>query len=765
MTQQEMDAIQVSKSDQLTFDYMAGEEVKTQAKTEIDSKLIMQAIKEHYKKGGKGSLKSTLIKVGLNDLEADVISQYVKGQMKEATDAQMQQIIDGVIPGKAEAVDKSIKDLLSEGAYGEALKVAIGQKKGIPVFTQDMADMVMKRAKEIGEMPRGRQRDIETAKLVRDVVENIPVGIGRKISTFQTMMMLLNAKTTIRNLLGNSMFRQLDTFTMNTIGAGVDKLVASSTGQRTTLARLADARKKQKEGYKQGWQYGKEDALLGISTTDNDTKFELKSGRTFSRGTPLGKMETVLNLALRATDRAAFTASYLDSLEEQMLIAGVVEPTQEMHDNAVMLGLYRTFNDDTVLSKLFSEAKRTLNIAGLPNREFGLGDLLMKFPRTPANIMMRSIDYSPVGAVMGMIALYKNHSSSDYLTQRMAVEKFSRGIMGSGIIGIGAFLATIGILTGSDPDEDKDKYELQTQAGLREFSVNLSAIPRVLMLEKNGGELRPGDKLASYDWAQPISMGIAVGADTVLGSGETLDMLSTVVRAAEAGVTTLTEQPLFTGIANMFRYGDPVQGLTQILKGMPATFTPSLLSQVAQAVDGGSTDPYSFYPIGRQAWNLIANRLPGSMEIGDTPLGRGAVPNRIGVLGNEQVFYQEDEGIVSRLAKSMLSPSILSEYMPSEEAQFLIELFDATGDSDVIPNKPQKQYTLTRRNGEKVVIKPTPKEWEEWSRWLGENTRADISRALNYTKGWSPEEQADEIKYLIDRRRDELKEMIFMQQN
>ena len=71
-----------------------------------------------------------------------------------------------------------------------------------------------------------------------------------------------------------------------------------------------------------------------------------------------------------------------------------------------------------------------------PN-EFGFGDLFMPFPKTPANILGRAIDYSPVGAAMTVFKLLSDTSGSSYLKQRMAVEGFSRAIMGTGMIAIG----------------------------------------------------------------------------------------------------------------------------------------------------------------------------------------------------------------------------------------------------------------------------------------------------------------------------------------
>ena len=46
-------------------------------------------------------------------------------------------------------------------------------------------------------------------------------------------------------------------------------------------------------------------------------------------------------------------------------------------------------------------------------------------------------------------------------------------------------------------------------------------------------------------------------------------------------------------------------------------------------LDGRDTDPYSFYDDGRQAWNLIANRMP---------ILREGMPQRHTVLGDPKHY-------------------------------------------------------------------------------------------------------------------------------
>src|SRR5690606_8348171 len=114
-------------------------------------------------------------------------------------------------------------------------------------------------------------------------------------------------------------------------------------------------------------------------------------------------------------------------------------------------------------------------------KEFGLGELILKYPKTPANILGRAIDYSPIGVVVTMLKLYGDTESSQYVKRRMGVEGISRALMGTGLITVGAILAKIGVLTGGNSDDDEDIYNLKKQYGLRDFSVNVSAIPRLIM--------------------------------------------------------------------------------------------------------------------------------------------------------------------------------------------------------------------------------------------------------------------------------------------
>ena len=80
----------------------------------------------------------------------------------------------------------------------------------------------------------------------------------------------------------------------------------------------------------------------------------------------------------------------------------------------------------------------------------------------------------------------------------------------------------------------------------------------------------------------------------------------------------------------------------------------------------------------------------------------------------QNTILEEEDGLLSRAFNSFLNPSITSKYMPPAEAELLFDLYESSGDPDIVPRGPQKSYTI-----DKVKYTFTPETWEEMSKWLG----------------------------------------------
>lgn len=723
---------------------------------------IKDIVRKHYE--GTIELTKTLTdklieKTGLEGIEAEILATFIKKEMEKKTNKAKKSVINNIFKEKKsyerKSLDQQILELSNLGALtNDNIRPLVAEKLGLPVFSKELAEYVYNQAQYIQTLELGsRERDVATAKMLQTIADHMPTSFWHKVATIQTMSHLLNMRTFLRNLIGNALFGTLDTIAHNYLAAPIDKILSIKTGRRTAIHRnIFKIIEKQWQGYKQGMKLGIEDALLGIDTFGEATKFELRKQRTFKGGI-LGSLETVLEISLRATDRAAFTAAFFDSLDEQMKIAGVDVPTEEMIDNATALGLYRTFNDATKLSEGAASIKKALNKISsyvTQTEDFGLGDLVLKYPRTPANILARAIDYSPIGVAISMLKIMTDKDASGYLKQKIAVESLARGLAGTSLIAAGMVLAKLGIITGNKDDDDKDIYELRKQYGLSDYSVNMSALKRYIrsgFKDPTAGELRVGDEITSYDWAEPLAIHFAVGADTQLGSGEALSTLGTIVSALEAGGQALTGQPLLLGLTKLFQYGDLMEGLTNVLAELPAGFTPVLLSQIAYTLDPVRRDPYTLYTREERILNAVMNKIPGLKE---------KLPARYTVLGDIQRYADERDSLIERAFRSMMSPANINEYKPTPEVRLIIDLYERTGLTDHIPRKIQRSYKF-----DGIEYELTPEEYAELSEWAGKEIKGRINYAMDlYMADWSDEDKVEEIAYIIKEVSKEVREKV-----
>ena len=742
--------------------------VERQISKALDNELRKMGIKlkdivrEHYQTTQEvtKSLTDKLVEdTGLTGIEAEILSRFIKKQMEEKTNKAKENVLSNMFKERKsyerKSLDQQILELSNLGALtNDNIRPLVAEKLGLPVFSKELAEYVYNQAQYIQTLELGsRERDVATAKMLQTIADHMPTSFWQKVATIQTMSHLLNMRTFLRNLIGNTLFGALDTIAHNYLAAPIDKILSIKTGRRTAIHRsIFKIMEKQWQGYKQGMKLGIQDAILGIDTFGEATKFELRSQRTFKGGI-LGSLETVLDISLRATDRAAFTAAFFDSLDEQMKIAGVDLPTEEMIDNAIALGLYRTFNDATKLSEGAASIKKALNKISsyvTQTEDFGLGDLVLKYPRTPANMLARAIDYSPIGVAISMLKIMTDKDASGYLKQKIAAESLARGLAGTSLIAAGMVLAKLGIITGNKDDDDKDIYELRKQYGLSDYSVNMSALKRYIrsgFKDPTAGELRFGDEITSYDWAEPLAIHFAVGADTQLGSGDALSTLGTIVSALEAGGQALTGQPLLLGLTKLFQYGDLMEGLTNVLAELPASFTPALLSQIAYTLDPVRRDPYTLYTREERILNAVMNKIPGLKE---------KLPARYTVLGDIQRYADERDSLIERAFRSMMSPANINEYKPTPEVRLIIDLYERTGLTDHIPRKIQRSYKF-----DGVEYELTPEEYAELSEWAGKEIKGRINYAMDlYMADWSDEDKVEEIAYIIKEVSKEVREKV-----
>lgn len=558
-----------------------------------------------------------------------------------------------------------------------------------------------------------------------------PSGIGKKIATTQTIAQLLNPKTIIRNVVGNELFYRLERLN-KLVATPIDWARTKLTGgQRTVTFSTAG-----QGGYWEGFIKGAKAGWKGVSPQGITTQYDLGNGPAFNiKGNFASKTMAYLERAMGATlkgfDHAAYTRAKNQTLGELATLRaintfGKADPAvvkkfmAEAEDNLLNIadqyGKYVTFQDDNIISNTLVKTKRALN-AG---QDFGVGDLLLKYPKTPGALIARGLEYSPLGILKAGYQLAKVKGifkgTPDVREVTLAL---SRAITGSaGLTVAGYFLADKGIITGS-MDKDADVRALQQQTGEGPYRVNVSALTRWVRNGFNQVDITPreGDTIINYDWAQPVAMAISAGAninqsikEKATAEDKAKGLAGTLAGSLEGAVNTIAEQPVLRGLTRIVQGYDPGQSLINVAKDIPSSFTPTLGNQFRQLSDNTSRSTYDPNPA-KEALNKVKLKLP---------VVSGTLPKNYTTLGQVKENYQDGS---NNLFNVFLNPSFVSQYKLTPEAKMVVDTFRESGETKQIPRVVPKKFIVS---GKSFVL--SPQEYSEFQRIVGEITRDKFSK-------------------------------------
>lgn len=122
------------------------------------------------------------------------------------------------------------------------------------------------------------------------------------------------------------------------------------------------------------------------------------------------------------------------------------------------------FHQASEVADKFNAFKKSHHLVGL------MTNAVMPFTKTPINIAKNSVTYSPIGLMKGVYEMTKGVQSGR-CTADQAIRHLSKGMTGSSIMLLGAYLFSQGILNGTTGDDDKDSFE--ESRGKQSYSLNL----------------------------------------------------------------------------------------------------------------------------------------------------------------------------------------------------------------------------------------------------------------------------------------------------
>lgn len=647
-------------------------------------------------------------------LQADsiyLLNKYVKeGRDEEALAIARATAKNSTEAGRAVQILSKLHATTPEGALVRAQKmvdlVNKKAKKTVATLTPENQAEITRLANEVQKYKQGtREWDVAAATLAKYVDELAPVGTLKKISSVQTMAQLLNPKTAIRNIIGNVGMAGAED--LSSVPATIaDKVISKMAGTaRTTAVANPIVRAK---GTAKGLKYGYQDALAGIKTSGLEGKFEVQPD-VFKKGV-MKKLQTALSVELGAADKAFYTGQFDTSLDSIMRANKVTTATKDMLEQANQEALYSTFQNNSLIAQGLQKAKGAFN-AG---KDWGVGDLIIKYPKTPGNIVSVGLDYSPVGAFKGLKELAQNWSKLSPSIQRDAVKNIGRSITGTGAITLGYVLAKNNIITGKR-DSDKDIANLDQQEGVGPFSFNFTALQRFL----SGGSTEPqeGDVTANYDWMQPAAISLSMGANMAINQGKSVDnFLSDAIESVGDAANTITEQPVLKGIRDFSGNLDTSKGggfgkaTERLVSGIPASFVPSLVNQAGQLTDNTSRSRYAPGFVDEMI-NSVKARIPGA---------RSTLQPVITTLGQEKEQYQDGS---NNLFNVLLNPSFVKVLKGNPAYELVKGIQDRSGETTQAPRTAPYKVKI---NGEQRELQPA--EYTQYQTYVGKKTNETYTR-------------------------------------
>ena len=612
----------------------------------------------------------------------------------------------------SEAYDRMVK--------GKTKKWIEQHQKDFDLTPQE-TEAIMDIMKKVSTMEDGYDKRVELAKIQKIMTDKLPPAKGAGIKSWMRISMLFNPKTQVRNVMGNAVIAPVNAFG-DLFASMADKVIGSKTGYRTTgVTNIQNYVK----GFKEGLYQSYNDFKQGINTRNIEgNRFEISEGKSFNDNTAIGKslnkVDSLLSFMLDAGDRAFYEATFVNSINNQLVLNNTTNVTQEMIDIATQEALSRTWQDNNNYTRFVLSVRKMMNNIHVGG--YGLGDVLIPFAKTPANLTKAIVDYSPVGVVTTLIKgkNLKNAIETGQFTPQMQhdfVQSLGKATVGTMLYVAGYALAKAGVVSG-ESDDDKD---------VRDFMKNTLGV--------NSYSIKIGDKSFTYDWAQPIAAPLSIMANIVQKDKEDASTLEKVISSLDTAGNILLEQSFMESINTALSNNDGLAtGIEEAILDLPARAVPTLMKQIVDLTDSTQRQSFEYDKPIQSMINSVKAKIPG--------LSQTLAPS-IDTMGREIQRY----GGKNNIFNVFLNPANVSTENISESAGEIYRLYKETGNTNIMPRVAP--YYINK-DGEKITLNSSQRA--QYQKASGNIIEKEIEKLLNnsqYNK-MSDEKKSEVISDIVN---------------
>jgi hypothetical protein len=213
--------------------------------------------------------------------------------------------------------------------------------------------------------------------------------------------------------------------------------------------------------------------------------------------------------------------------------------------------------DKSVLSQ---DSKLTSALAGF-TRKVPAAQVLVPFTKVPTNFLIRSLDYTPVGAVKEVA----KQARSGKFNQRALSEALGEATTGTGLIYLGAELSSSNLVSGQFPQNDQKEAQRWKAEGIKPNSIKV------------------GNKWYSLNYLGPAGLLIGAGKDYHDAAKRGDNAAMGAIAGAGKNLTGQSFLTGFSGFANALN--DPTRSAKSFINSEAGSVVPTLSADLANFGD------------------------------------------------------------------------------------------------------------------------------------------------------------------------------------
>lgn len=560
-------------------------------------------------------------------------------------------------------------------------------------------------------------RDAVMEEIYDDIAGKVPSTWQDKWNAWRYLSMLANPRTHIRNFFGNLFFQPVRMM-KNAVAAGIESGLekAGVRIERTKSFGVSPSL------YRAAWNDYSNVKNLLVGTKYDDAKSQINSRRKIFKNGVLETARTKNSAALEFEDAIFKRITYADSLSGYLRANGVTaEQLESGSVDAELLGRARDYAGKEALKATYQDRNAFSDRVVKISKDLGIvGEAILPFKRTPANILARAFDYSPAGVAKSIYdGLFKVKSGEK--TAGEVIDEAAAGITGSGLLALGAYLFASGLVTGAQGDDKDDKWaELLGHQG---YALEL-----------------PDGTSVTLDWMAPESLPFFMGVELMSSAGENGMDAESIWNAVKATANPMLDLSMLQSVNDLIdsvKYAEDAPLEAMIPSAIISYFSQAVPTLGGQIERSGESERMQTYT----DKNSI---IPTDVQYA---LGRASA--RIPFWDYQQIPYIDEWGRTEsngdplmNAANNFLNPAYTSQVDVDAVEAELQKVRDATGDTAVFPAAAQRYVEV---DGKRKDL--SAEEYEKYAKKLGSERYNLLQEAMqtDYYRSATYDQKAEYI--------------------